>query len=85
MSPSLSAAAATQLKTPTSSKHMRRIPGERFLISSITRDMDVEKCAKFVKKAGHAVLSFTPMGLNLARELNRRLYDYSAEKTSSWT
>jgi len=50
--------------------------GERFLISSLTRDMDVEKCAKFVKKNGHAALSFTPMDLNLARELNRRLYDY---------
>ena len=51
-------------------------PGERFLISSVTRDMDVERCAKYIKKAGHAVLSFTPMDLNLARELNRRLYDY---------
>ncbi len=50
--------------------------GERFLISSITRDMDVERCAKFVKKNGHVTLSFTPMDLNLARELNRRLYDY---------
>ncbi len=50
--------------------------GERFLISSLTRDMDVERCAKFVKKNGHAALSFTPMDLNLARELNRRLYDY---------
>ncbi|MEM2947471.1 MAG: CO dehydrogenase/acetyl-CoA synthase subunit delta [Candidatus Bathyarchaeia archaeon] len=50
--------------------------GERFLISSITRDMDVERCAKFVKKNGHVALSFTPMDLNLARELNRRLYDY---------
>jgi acetyl-CoA decarbonylase/synthase, CODH/ACS complex subunit delta len=50
--------------------------GERFLISSLTRDMDVERCAKFVKKSGHAALSFTPMDLNLARELNRRLYDY---------
>jgi acetyl-CoA decarbonylase/synthase, CODH/ACS complex subunit delta len=50
--------------------------GERFLISSLTRDMDVEKCAKFVKKNGHAALSFTPMDLNLARELNRRLYDF---------
>jgi len=50
--------------------------GERFLISSITRDMDVEKCAKFVKKNGHVALSFTPMDLNLARELNRRLYDF---------
>lgn len=50
--------------------------GERFLISSITRDMDVEKCAKFVKKYGHVALSFTPMDLNLARELNRILYDF---------
>jgi acetyl-CoA decarbonylase/synthase complex subunit delta len=50
--------------------------GERFLISSITRDMDVERCAKFVKKNEHVALSFTPMDLNLARELNRRLYDF---------
>ncbi|MEM2081362.1 MAG: CO dehydrogenase/acetyl-CoA synthase subunit delta [Candidatus Bathyarchaeia archaeon] len=50
--------------------------GERFLISSITQDMDVERCAKFVKKNGHVALSFTPMDLNLARELNRRLYDF---------
>lgn len=50
--------------------------GERFLISSITRDMDVERCAKFVKKNGHAALSFTPMDLNLQRELNRKLYDF---------
>jgi acetyl-CoA decarbonylase/synthase complex subunit delta len=50
--------------------------GERFLINSITRDMDVERCAKFIKKNGHAALSFTPMDLNLARELNRRLYDF---------
>src|ERR1035437_5048348 len=28
-----------------------QFPGERFLISSVTRDMDVEKCAKFIKKA----------------------------------
>jgi acetyl-CoA decarbonylase/synthase complex subunit delta len=50
--------------------------GERFLISSVTKDMDVERCAKFVKKNGHVALSFTPMDLNLARELNRRLYDF---------
>jgi acetyl-CoA decarbonylase/synthase complex subunit delta len=50
--------------------------GERFLISSVTRDMDVERCAKFIKKHGHVALSFTPMDLNLARELNRRLYDF---------
>jgi acetyl-CoA decarbonylase/synthase complex subunit delta len=51
-------------------------PGERFLINSITRDMDVERCAKFVKKYGHVALSFTPMDLNLARELNRKLYEF---------
>ncbi|MGD8545271.1 MAG: CO dehydrogenase/acetyl-CoA synthase subunit delta [Candidatus Bathyarchaeota archaeon] len=50
--------------------------GERFLISSITRDMDVERCAKFVKEHNHAALSFTPMDLNLARELNRKLYEF---------
>ncbi|MEM3356440.1 MAG: CO dehydrogenase/acetyl-CoA synthase subunit delta [Candidatus Bathyarchaeia archaeon] len=50
--------------------------GERFLMSSITRDMDVERCASFIKKHGHVALSFTPMDLNLARELNRILYDF---------
>ena len=53
--------------------------GERFLINSITRDMDVERCAKFVKKNGHVALSFTPMDLNLARELNRRLFEFMPE------
>jgi acetyl-CoA decarbonylase/synthase complex subunit delta len=50
--------------------------GERFLINSVTKDMDVERCAKFVKKNGHVALSFTPMDMNMARELNRRLYDF---------
>lgn len=50
--------------------------GERFLMSSVTRDMDVEKCAKLIKKNNQVALSFTPMDLNLARELNRRLYDF---------
>ena len=54
--------------------------GERFLINSITQDMDVQRCAKFVKKNGHAALSFTPMDLNLARELNRRMYDFLDKK-----
>ena len=54
--------------------------GERFLISSITQDMDVERCAKFINKGGHAALSFTPMDLNLARELNRRMYDFLDKK-----
>jgi acetyl-CoA decarbonylase/synthase complex subunit delta len=49
--------------------------GERFLISSITRDMDIERCARFIKKYEHVALAFTPMNLNLARELNRRLFE----------
>jgi len=52
-----------------------QFPGERFLISSVTRDMDVDKCGKFIKKSGNAVLAFTPMDLNFARELNRHLFD----------
>ncbi len=51
-------------------------PGERFLLSSFTRDMNIENIAKLAKKNNHAVLSFTPMDLNMARELNRKLYDY---------
>lgn len=50
--------------------------GERFLISSITRDMDVERCGRFIKRYGHVALSFTPMNMNLARDLNRRLYEF---------
>jgi acetyl-CoA decarbonylase/synthase complex subunit delta len=50
--------------------------GERFLINSVTRDMDVERCGRFIKKNGHVALSFTPMDMNMARELNRRLYDF---------
>jgi acetyl-CoA decarbonylase/synthase complex subunit delta len=50
--------------------------GERFLMSSITRDMDVQRCGRFIKKYGHLALSFTPMNLNLAKELNRRLYEF---------
>jgi acetyl-CoA decarbonylase/synthase complex subunit delta len=50
--------------------------GERFLFSSVTSNMDLEKCTKFIKRNGHAALAFTPMNLNLARQLNRRLYEY---------
>jgi acetyl-CoA decarbonylase/synthase complex subunit delta len=50
--------------------------GERFLFSSVTRDMNVERCAKFIKKFGHRALAFTPLSVNMARELNRRLYEF---------
>ena len=50
--------------------------GERVLISTITLDMDIEKSAKLIKKHGHVALAFSPMDLNQARELNRRLLEY---------
>jgi len=49
--------------------------GERLLISTVTLDMDIERTAKAVKDHGHVVLAFTPMDLNQARELNRRLFE----------
>ena len=50
--------------------------GERFMLSSVTQDMDLERTCAAAKKHGHVVLSFTPMDLNQARQLNRRLYDF---------
>jgi acetyl-CoA decarbonylase/synthase, CODH/ACS complex subunit delta len=50
--------------------------GERVLISSITLDMDVERCATILKRYGHVALAFTAMDLNHARELNRKLYEF---------
>jgi acetyl-CoA decarbonylase/synthase complex subunit delta len=38
--------------------------------------MDIEKSAKLVEKHGHVALAFSPMDLNQARELNRRLLEY---------
>jgi acetyl-CoA decarbonylase/synthase, CODH/ACS complex subunit delta len=50
--------------------------GERLLISTITLDMDIEKSAKLIKEHGHVALAFSPMDLNQARELNRRLLEF---------
>ena len=50
--------------------------GERLLISTVTLDMDIEKSARLIKKYGHVALAFSPMDLNQARELNRRLLEY---------
>jgi len=50
--------------------------GERFMLSSVTQDMDIERSCAAAKTYGHVVLSFTPMDLNQARQLNRRLYEY---------
>jgi acetyl-CoA decarbonylase/synthase complex subunit delta len=50
--------------------------GERLLISTVTLDMDIERTAKAVKEHGHVALAFTPMDMNQARELNRRLFEF---------
>ncbi|KPV62192.1 MAG: Acetyl-CoA decarbonylase/synthase complex subunit delta [Candidatus Bathyarchaeota archaeon BA2] len=50
--------------------------GERLLISTVTLDMDIERAAKAIKEHGHVALAFTPMDLNQARQLNRRLFEF---------
>ncbi|RLI11687.1 CO dehydrogenase/acetyl-CoA synthase subunit delta, partial [Candidatus Bathyarchaeota archaeon] len=54
--------------------------GERLMFSSVTLDMaeagTLEPTAKAIAKGGHVVLAFTPIDLNMARELNRKLYEF---------
>ncbi|MCW4038800.1 MAG: CO dehydrogenase/acetyl-CoA synthase subunit delta [Candidatus Bathyarchaeota archaeon] len=50
--------------------------GERLLINSVTLDMDIQGMSELVKKHGHAVIAFTSMDMALARELNRKLYEF---------
>ena len=50
--------------------------GEMLLINSVTLDMDIQGMAELVKKHGHAVIAFTSMDMALARELNRKLYEF---------
>ncbi|MDO9540485.1 MAG: CO dehydrogenase/acetyl-CoA synthase subunit delta [Methanocalculus sp.] len=54
--------------------------GERVLFNSLTLDManakTLEGVALAAKEHGHAVLGFTGLDLNKAKEMNRRLYEY---------
>jgi len=50
--------------------------GERLLINSVTLNMDIKRMAEIVKKHGHAVIAFTSMDMAMARELNRKLYEF---------
>jgi len=54
--------------------------GERLLLNSVTLGMTETKTldivAKAAKEHNHAVLGFTGLELNKAKELNRRLYEY---------
>jgi acetyl-CoA decarbonylase/synthase complex subunit delta len=50
--------------------------GENILFNSVTLNMDIKKMAEAIKKYGHTVIAFTPMNMDDARELNRKLYDF---------
>jgi acetyl-CoA decarbonylase/synthase complex subunit delta len=54
--------------------------GERLLLNSVTLDMaeakTLEGVAAAAKAHNHAILGFTGLELNKAKELNRRLYEY---------
>ena len=57
-----------------------RAGGERLLLNSVTLDMaeakTLERVARAARDNGHALLAFTGLELNSAKELNRRLYEY---------
>ncbi|MDH5361722.1 MAG: CO dehydrogenase/acetyl-CoA synthase subunit delta [Aigarchaeota archaeon] len=50
--------------------------GERVMVNSIVKEMDLSQVAPVMKEHGHIAVAFTPMDLDLARELNRKLFDY---------
>jgi acetyl-CoA decarbonylase/synthase complex subunit delta len=54
--------------------------GERLLLNSVTLDMaeakTLERVARAARDHNHAILGFTGLELNKAKELNRRLYEY---------
>jgi len=50
--------------------------GERILFNSVTLDMDIKKTTEIIKKYGHVIIAFTSMDMALARELNRKLYEF---------
>jgi len=50
--------------------------GERILVNSINIDMNLQKVLEPIKKYGHVVINFSPMDLDKARQINRKVYDY---------
>jgi acetyl-CoA decarbonylase/synthase complex subunit delta len=48
--------------------------GERLLFNSVTLDMNIERMARVIRENEHVVIAFTPMDMNKARELNRKLF-----------
>jgi len=50
--------------------------GERVMVNDLVKEMDLSQIAPVIKEHGHVAIAFTPMDLDLARELNRKLFDY---------
>lgn len=50
--------------------------GERVIINSINLDMNVDDIASYLQKKDCVVIGFSPMDLNIAREVNRKLFAY---------
>ena len=50
--------------------------GERVVLNSLNLDMKLEEIGEHLKNKDTVVIAFTPMDLDKARELNRKLYDY---------
>ena len=50
--------------------------GERVVMSTITLEMDLDRAGKMLKESNNIALCLTPIELNMARELNRKLYEY---------
>ncbi|MEM3737636.1 MAG: CO dehydrogenase/acetyl-CoA synthase subunit delta [Candidatus Bathyarchaeia archaeon] len=49
--------------------------GERILINSATLDNDYKRIGRAVKRHGHAVVAFSAMDVNNAKQLNKKLLD----------
>jgi len=50
--------------------------GERIVLNSLNLDMKLEDICEYIKNKDCVVIAFTPMDLDKARELNRKLFDY---------
>lgn len=50
--------------------------GERIILNSLNLDMKLEDIAEYLKNKDCIIIAFTPMDLDKARELNRKLFDY---------
>lgn len=50
--------------------------GERIVLNSLNLDMKLEDIAGYLRDKDAVIIAFTPMDVDKARELNRKLYDY---------